>query len=390
MIFENVCQSRNDFGLKPEKDLIMKILILTLPLDKNYGGILQCYALQTVLQRMGHNVKVLSKPQYGLLYFFIYPLAIVKRLFKRYILGKDVLIWYAPHEIVKKNINVFVNRYISRLTKRKWTQKIGKQFDAIVVGSDQVWRPEYFWYSSIEDAFLNFVSKCSIKRVAYAASFGVDHCEYTEEQLKKCSLLIQHFDAVSVREFSGIEICEKYFGVKACQKIDPTLLLDINDYEFLIDRAETNSFDGDLLAYILDETEEKKQIINTIVNEKQFKVFNVIESGLPIKESVYVSVEQWLRGFRDSKFVVTDSFHGCIFSIIFNKPFIVIGNAERGMARFTSLLKMFSLENRLLTSLEDLNKRKIDLLKPINYSDINLKLQTLKEESFLFLKQSLE
>ena len=116
----------------------MRIAIVTLPLHTNYGGILQCYALQTVLERMGHNVQVLTKPQYGRSYYIIYPLAVCKRLVKRFLLGKDVAIFKAPHQVVRQHTDRFIHKYIHQYKKRVWTSKIASRFDAIIVGSDGV------------------------------------------------------------------------------------------------------------------------------------------------------------------------------------------------------------------------------------------------------------
>ena len=206
----------------------MKIAIVTLPLYINYGGILQCYALQTVLERMGHDVVVLEKPKYGRSYPFIKALAICKRLFKRYVLGKKVNILLAPHEIVNLHIKQFIHRYIHHNYKRVWSPKTIHGVKAFVVGSDQIWRPEYS--HPIENAFLGFTKGMNVKRIAYAASFGVEQCTFSEEQLFICSALLKQFDAVSVREDSGVRICKESFGVEATQMLDPTLLLDADDY----------------------------------------------------------------------------------------------------------------------------------------------------------------
>lgn len=371
----------------------MKIAILTLPLHTNYGGILQCYALQTVLERMGHEVLVLTKPKYDRSYYWIYPLAICKRFLKWSVLKKDVLIWKAPHEFFCKYTDRFIHRYIHRWVKRVWTPRMSNRFDAIIVGSDQVWRPEYLGSVTLEDAFLNFAKDCSIKRIAYAASFGVDECTYIPEQLEKCVPLLQLFNAISVREFSGIDICKKYFGVEACQKIDPTLLLNEEDYMQLVNQMDTKPSGGDLMVYVLDETDEKTKIVGAVSTAKQLSPFQAnskVENLIaPKEEWIQQPVEQWLRGFHDANMVVTDSFHGCVFSILFHKPFIAIGNAERGMARFTSLLRIFDLENRLIHSWKEYQEQKEELLRPIDYVTVYQKLQTCREEAMRFLYHAL-
>lgn len=352
----------------------MRIAIVTLPLHTNYGGILQCYALQTVLERMGHDVQVLSKPQYGCSYYIIYPLAICKRLFKRFFVGKDVSIFKAPHQIVRQHTDRFIHKYIHQYEKRIWTSKIASRFEAIIVGSDQVWRPAYF--QPIEEAFLSFLGDSDIKRIAYAASFGVDNCdEYTPEQLKVCSQLLQKFNAISVRESSGISLCREYFNVDAEQMLDPTLLLNADDYRMLIRKGETRPSEGNMLVYILDKSEEKIALVNRIAKEKGLIPFwvdnpNKQKEKLPLEKCIKISVEQWLRSFDDAELVLTDSFHGCIFSIIFQKQFVVMGNKERGLSRFTSLLEQFSLYDRLLFDVQDYEKKRLALNRSIDFHSI--------------------
>lgn len=362
----------------------MKIAILTLPLHTNYGGILQCYALQTVLQRMGHNVRVLVKPQHERSYCIIYPLAICKRILKRYILGKKVNILKAPYQIRRQNTDRFIKCYINQYTRRNWTYKLANKFDAIVVGSDQIWRPEYS--QPIEQAFLSFLEDANIKRVAYAASFGVDYCGYTKEQLKVCSSLLKRFDAVSVREASGINLCRDYFGVEALQMLDPTLLLSADDYRILISREYTEPAKGNMLVYILDKTPEKVSLVEKIAKDKGLIPFwldspDEYKDNLPLEKQIKMPVEQWLRSFDDAEFVFTDSFHGCIFSIIFRKQFLAFGNQERGLSRFHSLLDLFSLNERLIISSDGYSNK----FPQIDFDLVYKKLNLLRKQSGKFM-----
>ena len=365
----------------------MKIAMLTLPLNLNYGGILQCYALQTVLERMGHEVQVLTRPQYGRSYYIIYPLAVCKRLLKRFILGKKVDIFKAPHQIIRQHTDRFIHQYIHQYIQREWTAKIASHFDAIVVGSDQVWRPLY--YQPIEEAFLSFLGDAKIKRVAYAASFGVDHCEYTEEQRKICSSLLKKFKAVSVRESSGVQLCQEYFDTKAVQALDPTLLLSADDYRALIKKGKTQPSKGNLLVYMLDRTKEKEALVERIAQAKGLTPFwmnsDIDDETLPLKQRIKMPVEQWLRSFDDADFVLTDSFHGCVFSIIFRKQFLAIGNKERGLSRFHSLLTLFSLQDRLILSPDEYKSN----LSSIDYDQVQARLQSLQAQSLSFLKTNL-
>lgn len=365
----------------------MRIAILTLPLHANYGGILQCYALQTVLEHMGHKVRVLVKPQYGRSYYIIYPMAVCKRLFKRFVLGKKVAIFKAPHQIVRQHTDRFIHRYIHQYTKVGWTAKIASRFDAIVVGSDQVWRPLYS--QPIEEAFLSFLSDANIKRIAYAASFGVDYCEYTEEQRGICSSLLKKFNAVSVREISGIKLCQEYFDSRAILALDPTLLLSADDYRVLIKKSKTISSQGNMLVYMLDRTKEKEEFVRHIAKEKGLTPFwmsnDSDDDSLLLEERIKMPIEQWLHCFDEAEFVLTDSFHGCVFSIIFRKQFLAIGNKKRGLSRFYSLLVLFSLQDRLILS-PDTYKGDLSL---IDYNLVQNRMSVLQNQSISFLKANL-
>lgn len=339
----------------------MRIGILTLPLHTNYGGILQAYALQTVLERMGHEVKVIQKERERLIVPiwkipFVYPFRAVRKL----TWNKEAPIFFEKimeyeYPIITQHIQRFIDSYIHLHLVKKLDDIKETDFDAIVVGSDQVWRPCYFkllWKRNIEDAFLKFAKGWAIKRVAYAASFGTDSNEYSNEEISAVSELLKAFDAVSVREASGVKLCNDYFNIPALHVLDPTLLLDEDDYENLISQARlTESKNTYLLEYFLDPTEDKRKLVAKISAEKGLGVFKAItQEGKSVEEKIKIPVEEWLNGFRNANFIVTDSFHACVFSIIFRKPFVVVGNVERGMSRFTSLLDSTGLMGNLIMS----------------------------------------
>lgn len=348
----------------------MRIGILTLPLHTNYGGILQAYALQTVLERMGHEVCLIEKRRRPLkLPLWKAPLSYGKRIVKN-LTGHPFPIFYEQKinretQIIRQNTDKFISKYIKRKIVNDYYDIQENDFDAIVVGSDQVWRPKYFGLNQIENAYLKFAEGWNIKRIAYAASFGTDEWEYTPKQTEECGRLLRMFDVVSVREDSGVDLCKRYFGVDAQHVLDPTMLLGKEDYIKLFTDANTPKSKGNLLCYILDETEEKKALIKRVADEKGLIPFNVKSQSddvnSPLSERIQPPLEQWLRGFYDAEFVVTDSFHACVFSILFNKPFIVYGNVDRGLSRFKSLLTMFGLEDRIITNvIDEVNSSEID------------------------------
>jgi exopolysaccharide biosynthesis predicted pyruvyltransferase EpsI len=234
-------------------------------------------------------------------------------------------------------------------------------------------------------------SERNVKKIAYAASFGVDDWEFTEEQTRECARLAKQFDTISVREDSAVELCKKYLNVDAVHLLDPTLLLNKEDYLALINSVNTTPSNGDLFVYILDKDEKKTHIANEVAKQKNLTPFKLLPKQFLIETSkneiekcIYPPIEQWLRSFLDAKFIITDSFHGTIFSIIFEKPFIVIGNKKRGLSRFNSLLEMFRLEERMINENDEFDFT--ILSKKINYGDIYAILQKKQQLSITFFK----
>ncbi len=377
-----------------------KIAILTQPLGWNYGGIIQNYALQKVLKDLGYNSITIDRRNNSKL----------SKLERKW-LDFKVEVYYKINNIngladtyyniqrVSKYTNHFIKKYINKsesiTSDHKLNQYFGKnQFKAIIVGSDQTWRPKYS--PNIYQYYLEFLKDGATKRIAYASSFGTDEWEYTKEETIKCQQLAQKFDAISVRENSGINLCEKFLNVKAQHVLDPTLLLSKNDYDFLIkDNLSKNNKQKGLYTYVLDEGKNNDEIIQFCLKKLQLKQFkNQSQKSIykadsnNIEEYRKPPIENWLRGFRDANFVITDSFHGTIFSIIYNKPFIAITNLNRGASRFISLLSALGLENRLINNLGEVTN---DLLhKPIDYNTVDEKLNVLRETSIKFLKDNLQ
>ena len=373
----------------------MKIAILTLPILTNYGGILQAYALQSALKSMGHDAWLLNRrrnPISNRDFFKNY----LKKIIKKVLLKRDTIVLKETkiaeiEKIISQNSQTFIDKYIQPQTEKYYSSKqleeaIKYNFDAYIVGSDQVWRPEY---SYINDYFFEFLSNNNtVKKIAYAASFGVNNWIIPDTQ--KCRKLAQKFSAISVRENSGVKLCEEYLKVGATHVLDPTMLLSKDDYIANLHLNEIECSKGDLLHYFLDMNDEKQDLLDSVSKKLALTPFAVNSQTedhyASIDKRVAPPVEQWLKGFVDAKFILTDSFHACVFSIIFNKPFLVYGNIDRGMARFESLLFKLGLEERLVTSerLFDMEK-----LNDINWEIVNQKLEEEKEFSINFLKNAL-
>ena len=359
---------------------------MTQPLRNNYGGLLQNYALQQVLKGMGHEVETVDwhTQTVGKLRAWLWTkkeillsLLLNDRAKPRYDLTRE------EEKIVSQHTNKFIKTYLTTCPKnvcrKEDFQIVDKQcmYDAYVVGSDQVWRPRYNPYQTA--MFLDFVQRANVKRIAYAASFGTSDWEFTQQMTDECSALAKLFDIITVREKNGVDLCRDYLGAAATHVLDPTMLLDKEDYVRLVENEKEPESAGTLFHYILDPSDEKKTLIESVAKEQGLKPFTIMPKCQAenrtkwdvknrIEDCVFPSVTSWLRGFMDAKMVIVDSFHGAVFSIIFNKPFWVVGNAKRGNARFESLLGVFELEDRLLSSKKITN---IDYRKCINWNKIN-------------------
>lgn len=376
----------------------MKIGLLTMPQRSNYGGLLQAYALQTILERMGNDVEIIQRD------YSPKPQSLKDKVIK-FLLPFIYALQHKPYpvlsqkerDVVSKNTDVFSCRYLHRSQLLLSTTALQQycevqDFEGYVVGSDQVWRPRYC--PSISDYFLKFTASKDVKRVAYATSFGVDKWEYTPKETTLCRQLIKEFNAVSVREDSGVVLCHEHLGVVAKHVLDPTMLLGVEDYKKIVkDNACLPSM-GQLFYYLLDENSEKNTILHmasTMTGYKPFacmpqKAYKGQVVNCPEKYA-YKSPAQWIRSFMDAEMVLTDSFHGTVFSIIFNKPFWVIGNPRRGNTRMESLLRLFNLEYRMI---DTNNLSNVEWNGQIDWISVNSLLKEWKEESLIFLTEALK
>lgn len=387
----------------------MKIGILTQPLHNNYGGVMQAFALQTVLKRMGHQPINLSRKYYDKLSYRRYILNVgsfLKCLFRIYILHDNRWVLmnpfkegYCPHKckpaVTKEALSCFVKSHIEQ-SSNVYSSKVlysivdELSLDAIVVGSDQVWREDYS--PCITDYFLHFLPKDNrLKKIAYAASFGTDLLNISSENLSACQEGIKQFQAISVRENSGLDILAEQFGREAIQVLDPTLLLSMQDYDKLIAEECISSSSTGVVSYVLDDTSYKTDILQAV--QQYFLSSQVTRLKMhPLFEPddcIIPTMGQWLQSIRDAEFVITDSFHGCVFSIIFRKPFIAIGNEFRGLDRFRTLLGDFGLMNRLVLSFDDFKNKESELISSIDYTEVYIKYEAMRSMSITWLEKHL-
>lgn len=341
----------------------LKIAIFTLPLHNNYGGNLQAYALMQILKNLGHSPELL----------FIRAEAdtfkgLLKCLIKRYLLGfLSKYKGFTFRRTSAKSLS-FINEFISpkspALTSpaalKSYFTKGG--FDACILGGDQVFRPAFF--SIFKDYFsLSFVSDDCLK-IAYAASFGGDKFQSLGDDESHRANLAK-FKAIFVRESLGVDICKSAFNLEATQVLDPVLMLEKCHYESLCANV-AKSHKNTLFAYFLNPDESKIKKAKNLAKEHNLALKIISPSDdAP-------STQEFLSYFRDADMVITDSFHGCVFAIIFELRFFPLANEFRGNERFSSLFALFNLNNdgelicpdyaKLNASLNELRARSLGLL----------------------------
>ena len=370
----------------------MKIALVVFRIGPSHGSILQTYALYQTLCKLGHEVTILNKQNNPSVYRLLRNA--IARIKDKILYKYDGPIFYTTDylPITMNELNSFIQKYLSTKTitfrkTRELDRIVQLDYDCFIVGSDQTWRPKYVF--DIEYYFLSFLlNNNPVKRIAYAPSFGTSEWEYSPQLTEKCKVYLSKFSAISVREDDGVELCKKYFGVQATHVLDPTMLLKREDYISLIDTSRLER-DNLLVFSILDKSELAIEIIRRICHKLGINPYQINASHNSTAAGlVEPGIEKWLGGICQSKFVVTDSFHATVFSIILNRPFVTIVNVSRGSSRIKSLLVMFGLEGRIISSLNQLTD---DLLfGKIDWERVNNILERERDKSLKWLKNALD
>lgn len=372
----------------------MRTAIVTLPLHTNYGGILQAYALRRVLEDMGHEAVVLDRrSKYPLPKAYKYLTRSVRKVLHPG--GVEVFRecrMRREYPVVSASLQRFVDERIAPRHIDSYKDVRQGEYDAFVVGSDQVWRPKY--QLDPEDAFLGFTKGWDVKRVAYAASFGTDELEYDYTQLEKCAALLGDFDGVSVRERSAVVMCDEWFDCNdAVHVLDPVMLLSADDYMKIASVSDVHECRGRLLCCFLDRSQAKDAVASRIASAASLEVFrscgDPFDRTRPLEDRILPSVEEWLMRFADAEFIVTDSFHACVLAILFHKPFAVVKNPSRGVTRLDSLLEMFSMQDRMVCGIDPEDTCE-SLFVPVDWSQTDSIIQSRRQESMDFIYASLE
>lgn len=357
----------------------------------NYGGNLQAFALMAYIKKMGHEPILINLKEET------HSKTKLKAIIKQYVIKgiKSIPFWgkqIISSRSVYRYSEYFIKKYIqpqTHLIKKRSDVETLRQYklDAYIVGSDQVWRKDYA-RNYLKTFFFDFVNNEKVKKISYAASFGVDSWQFDEALTAELKGLAHNFDLITVREDSAVDLCKEYFDINTHHVIDPTMLLEPKDYSDVVVKENAARSPGDCMVYVLDKSREKSILIDRIAQDGGFTCFTVNAESKNKKESIrkriYPPVTNWLKGFLDAKFVITDSFHGVAFSILFNKPFIAIGNMERGLARFTSIVNMFGLNNRFILTAEAYNKSLLE--SEINWAEVNRTLELYRKKSSNLLR----
>ena len=312
-----------------------KIALLTFHNKNNFGAVLQTYATIKHLQKSNFNVTLID---------------LIRK-------PKNRLVSFIYEKFINYNFWRFRNEHFKNcITKRIYTDEleklnfISKEFDSFIVGSDQVWRKEFtrkFGFLF----FLDFIK--NKKKISYASSFGLSEWNDDIERTKKIEGLLKEFDSISVRELSGVTICKDSFNVAALKVVDPTLLIPLEDYVELANKCKIKSPNNYIAKFLLDKySSDQMSLFSELFQRmgketKDLSIPRVNISNVSL-EVFPNSIEHWLKSLNDSDYIVTESFHCVIFSLIFRKNFICILNDLRGTARIESILNQVGLSHLMI------------------------------------------
>lgn len=339
----------------------------------NYGSALTYYALYQTLISLGNSVLMIGWPKSSK-----WPPYMEQPLFRH---------------------NPYPSYAIAPLAdNRAHMKQFNQQCSIFVQGSDQLFNNNlYNWFDKFMQ--LDWVQDNKYK-IAYAASFGYDYIWGSDEDRAEMSYFLSKFDCFSVREQSGIDISKKEFGVEAQWVLDPVFLVERQLYDQLADSDPVTLPKGKyLFTYILDPNEDKANALLYSAEKLNLSIRaasdGAIDDGQMSEEwkieTIHgLSAEQWLAHIRYSDFVITDSFHGTCFAIIYRKNFIAISNTGRGAARFKSLLGYLGLENRLLESENSLVEHPELFTAEIDYNEVFSKIDEGRRCGLEWLKNSLK
>lgn len=376
----------------------MKVGIVTFFCVPNYGAMLQAYSLWKYLEERGHEVEFID-------YAFgnARRIPLWKCFVSRQIHGCFDAIRKKLKAYVRFNIVHFSDAFPRTRPVATFMElnDIGSSYDALIVGSDQMWNPLWCSGETLPVVMLDFAAKGK-KRIAYAASFGTKEWK-KEQNADEAGCLLREFDAISVREESGIKLVQELSGRDDAKwMIDPTLLHSASFYEPLLN-VKCRKRHRYVFSYMLEEwmnDENVESVMRAVMAAKgidDIHTDKVSASGLlaPICKLLDVqskmSVGTWLTEIANSDFVVTNSFHGTVFSILFHKPFLtmpVSGKMSGMNERIVSLLSMVGLSTRIINT-KDLDECRKVLDSVIDWDEVDRRIDAERLRADVFFKGAL-
>ena len=355
----------------------MKIGILTFHWANNYGAVIQAYALLSKLKELGHDAYIIDRRM-------IYK-GVLRKLYHK-LSYEHCFSWCRFWRDTNDFLQPKSNKYLSQ---EELVNCFGKEkFDAVIVGSDQIWR----WKLIGLNYFLDFITDNSTKRYSYAASFGLDEWHGSEEDRMEISKLLKKFNKISVREETGVEICKNTFGVDAEPVLDPTLLHTKDFYEQTLLKNYEPYNSGKVVSYILGKN-KKKQVVEIAewaksIGKKHNELFwTAIDHPALIGKSerhiTHVTPTEWMNEIRNAEYVITNSFHATVFSILFHKQFVVLTHKGGGQNRLETLFNSLGIKGRTATSVDEAKKI---INNRIDYTAVAQKHAEAMSKSITYLK----
>lgn len=381
----------------------MKIGIVTFWQTRdNYGQMLQGLALQYKLKEMGHEPFLIryahTEHGYSLVERVVNAVKNILKLQWNKIILKRKRLPTISEKDKRRAFEEFKKRYLNQSDKIYYTlselRKEPPGADCYIVGSDQVWSRSLTGGDG-RVFYLDFGSK-NIKRLSYAASFG--NAQLDEKRLGLLKKRTSNYCAVSVREKTGKEICEKA-GIDAVHVLDPTMLLNVEDYIKILGLKKKK--ENNIFVYALNISKPEEigwYEIKKYAENENCKVFITPSSGYIECSEIfgknehysYSTISEWCNMILSSKLVVTTSFHGVVFCILFHTPFVYVplnGKFAKGNSRVLDLLDLLDLQNRIYLPTSNINSI---IQSYIDWKTVDDLLKGKQKESLDFLQKSLK
>lgn len=361
----------------------------------NYGTCLQSYALVTIIKNLGYNVYIPETLKYYYWDFFDHPFITIKRIFElfqnKYTKRNKKIILHEEYVTRQSKINDFVFKYNNIYLIKSYFDfiKMQKDTDIYLTGSDQIWNPYI-----LREAFLLTFVKDKKRKVAYSSSIGVNEIPKCKRRLYKRAL--SQFYKIGVREKTAQVVLSNLLNRNIQNVLDPVYLLDKNNWYNIISKVPHKINDDFILCYFVGTNISWQVDIKKLSDKEKIQVHTITSEARIIPDFGFVhadyGIDDFLASIYNAKYVITDSFHAIAFCIIFNKNFVVYkrfkdNEGESQNSRIYDILRLFKLEDRLISSYDDLENI---LNKQINYENVNNILEQERSKSLDFLMEELK